>query len=347
MSAGIALAQADVRIGVYYFPGWTDKSNEWWSPPWNKIKPYPERKPLLGYYPEGKVWVSEKHIEWMHSYGIDFVIYDWYWTENNSPKLDHALQAYLKSKNKGLVEFTILWANHYQVPKNLEHFTSMVDYWIENYFKQKQFLLHEGKPVVLVFSPWHLRESATKFGKTVGELFDIARIKAIKAGYKGVYFVGSTQAQAYWVLKHMPANGYDALTAYNYHKGLSGKYINDVAKPLAVSFADLAAGYKESWTWILENSQLPYFIPVTAGWNKRPWGSNTPHDNSSSTPESFEKHLIEAKKLVEKYPVKTLRTVIICAWNEFGEGSYIEPTEKWGMRYLKAVRKVFGNDTQR
>jgi hypothetical protein len=33
---------------------------------------------------------------------------------------------------------------------------------------------------------------------------------------------------------------------------------------------------------------------------------------------------------------------VICCWNEFGEGSYIEPTQKNGFSYLEKIKKVFG-----
>jgi len=35
------------------------------------------------------------------------------------------------------------------------------------------------------------------------------------------------------------------------------------------------------------------------------------------------------------------KILMIEAWNEFGEGSYIEPTKKWGFSYLEAIKKVF------
>ena len=49
------------------------------------------------------------------------------------------------------------------------------------------------------------------------------------------------------------------------------------------------------------------------------------HDNSVSTPESFEAHLRTARDVMDTHPVKTLKMGVICCWNEFGEGSYIEP----------------------
>ena len=35
------------------------------------------------------------------------------------------------------------------------------------------------------------------------------------------------------------------------------------------------------------------------------------------------------------------KILMIEARNEFGEGAYIEPTKKWGMRYLETIKKVF------
>ena len=101
-------------------------------------------------------------------------------------------------------------------------------------------------------------------------------------------------------------------------------------------------GYEESWNWIVQNSPIPYMVPLISGWDSRPWGGNTPHDMSFSTPKQFEVHLQRAKRLIDKYPQKTLRTAVICCWNEYGVGSYIEPTKKYQFAYLEAVKRVFG-----
>jgi len=36
-----------------------------------RIKAYPEREPLLGWYDYDSTAVAEQHIQWMHDYGID------------------------------------------------------------------------------------------------------------------------------------------------------------------------------------------------------------------------------------------------------------------------------------
>jgi hypothetical protein len=84
---------------------------------------------------------------------------------------------------------------------------------------------------------------------------------------------------------------------------------------------------------------------MSVGWDRRPWGGSNPAklDDSIPTPQEFEAHLLEAKKLMDDNPVKTKKMGIICCWNEFGEGSYLEPTKKFGFSYIEKVKKVFGN----
>ncbi|MNL55739.1 hypothetical protein D3C87_1791710 [compost metagenome] len=106
------------------------------------------------------------------------------------------------------------------------------------------------------------------------------------------------------------------------------------------SYLELSEGYLQTWKWVLDNSNLPYMLPLTSGWDKTPWGGspNPLHDNSISTPEQFSKHLKQAKKVLNENKTKTLNTVVICCWNEYGEGSYIEPTKKFGFKYLQQIR---------
>lgn len=329
------------EIGVYYFPGWLDDQRG--APaakPWERIKRYPEREPLLGWYREGDSSVVEQQVDWMHAYGIDFVVFDWFW--DGKPFLEHALSAFMRADNGDKLKFSLLWANHSSVPESVPQFTAMVDYWIKYYFPRANYMRIDNKPVVFVFSQQRLRDKAKAFGKRAIDLFAMADDMARKAGFPGVYFVGASEAVSYWVNTYAPTNGYDALSAYNYHRGFSGFY-NPLKRP-SHSYEELDEAYRMSWDWILENSQLPYVLPMTAGWNKRPWGGSLDpmHDDSQGTADEFELHLRAAKARLDRYPTKTQRTGVICCWNEFGEGSYIEPTKADGFTFLERVRKVFG-----
>jgi hypothetical protein len=192
--------------------------------------------------------------------------------------------------------------------------------------------------VVFIFSPDNLAKGAKLSQTTVRTYLNEARALAKQRGLPGIYFVACTQAIASQVQAAQEA-GYDALSAYNYHRGYSGTY-----QPggLAESYAQLMSGYQESWQWIISHSRLPYFVPLTAGWDRRPWGSQTPHDRCDSTPASFAAMLRLGKETVDRYPEKTQKILEIYAWNEFGEGGYIEPTKKWGFQYLEQIKQVFG-----
>jgi hypothetical protein len=173
------------------------------------------------------------------------------------------------------------------------------------------------------------------------DLLDRARNMAVAHGIPSIYFVASTPPDRIRVSRTLPNAGYDAITAYNYQAGVPGMYNG---KRLSHSYDELANGYVENWNFFLENSGIPYLVPITAGWDKRPWGGSEDamHDASEGSASEFESHLKEAREIMDKNPERTKKTAIVCCWNEFGEGSYIEPTKSRSFSYLDAVRKIFG-----
>lgn len=342
MTLNSPVSQAEeIKVGVYYYPGWKDNQIGGAYPlPWEKIKPYPEREPLLGWYKEGDVSVAEQQIQWMKKYGIDYVVFDSYFTNTGGAQLEHALDAFLKAPSNNKLDFAILWANHSgKVPSSNYSFGRIVKGWIANYFQKENYLKINGMPVVFVFSSEGLESTASSFSSSSAELFEHAQQLAISAGYKGIYFVGGA-----WpgksVLSLAQQDAYSAYSAYNYHSGVSaGKVV-----AYSHSYSELIAGYLFSWKWFGKYVNKPYIIPVTSGWDKRAWGGTKGdplHDNSFSSPAEFESHLQDAKNIIDKGGENVMKNVLICCWNEFGEGSYIEPTKQYHMQYLEAINRVF------
>ena len=58
-----------------------------------------------------------------------------------------------------------------------------------------------------------------------------------------------------------------------------------------------------------------------------------------STPASFAAYLQKAKDYADQHP-RQKKLLIINAWNEWVEGSYLEPDMLWGYGYLDAVKAV-------
>lgn len=59
----------------------------------------------------------------------------------------------------------------------------------------------------------------------------------------------------------------------------------------------------------------------------------------NSTPELFEIAAENAVKCVEKRDMDH-RLIFLNAWNEWGEGAYMEPDIRYGKKYIETLRKV-------
>jgi Glycosyltransferase WbsX len=331
---------SSLSIGVFYFPGWHSTSSYWddlkglpgsWSPG----IPWPDRVPILGYYPEEETWVAERHIDWASQYGIDFFAYDWFW-DGTQPEYDHALKNHLKANNKDKLKFCLLWAPHHVlVPNNLKEFDDMAAYWIDNYFNQSIFYTIDGKPVIFIFSHEHLEQNAALFGQTAKSLLARADSKAREQGYKGIYFIATRNERPSDGLETwLRDQGYSSYTGWNYVASKDGSRVADYDSMVDtyLDFYNSASG---------TSKQLPYIAPASPGWDDRPWHGDNAYVRTNPTPEKFQKMLYGAKKMMNEQTAAP-KVLMIEAWNEFDEGAYMEPVKKWGAQYLEAMQKVFG-----
>jgi hypothetical protein len=316
------------EVGIYYFPGWKG-----WSE-WFPISHFPERKPVLGWYREGDPEVADWHIKWAVEHGITFFAYDWYWSQG-ARHLEHALHdGYFKAKYRHLLKFCLLWANHNaKGTSSLEDCIAVTRYWIENYFRRPEHLTIDGKPVVIIFSTHRLTEDLGS--AKVKEAFEAMRAECRKAGLKGLYIIAcvGSAGQA----RQAAEEGYDAVTAYNW-PGLNMKSSGKWA-----SFDDLIVGYRRNWEHIMEQSPIPMMLPICGGWDSRPWHGDNALVRFGRNPENFKRHLQDAKQLLDAPNQKSLipNVILAEAWNEWGEGSYLEPHKEFGFGYLDAFREVF------
>lgn len=87
---------------------------------------------------------------------------------------------------------------------------------------------------------------------------------------------------------------------------------------------------------------IPVFPCVSIGWDDTPrFPAKGANDCTRfhNTPQSFATYLSEAKKYVENHPDQP-GFLMINAWNEWVEGSYLLPDKLYGFGYLEAVRDV-------
>jgi hypothetical protein len=88
-----------------------------------------------------------------------------------------------------------------------------------------------------------------------------------------------------------------------------------------------------------------YFAHASIGWDNNarfPAGTVRPAA-MNSTPEKFEKVLRRAKAWCDKNTAPGApKLITINAWNEWTEGSYLEPDTHFKYGYLEAIKRVFG-----
>ena len=318
------------EVGAYYFPGWNTASQ------WQPLQAFPERRPALGWYREGEPEIADWHIKWAVEHGITFFAYDWYWSRG-SRSLEHALHdGYFKARHRNLLKFCLLWANH-NAPgsSSPEDCLAVTRHWIANYFNRPEHLTFEGKPVMIIFSPDRLE--ADLGADNVAAAFDTMRQECRAAGLKGLYLIAcvGSAGQA----RQCARQGYDAVSAYNWPTlGASGK-------SLRAPYETLVEGYSRQWNHFIQDAALPLLIPVNGGWDSRPWHGENNWVRYGRTPELFQRHLTDARRLLDAQAASAkpavLPMILVEAWNEWGEGSYIEPHQEFGFGYLDAVRNVF------
>jgi hypothetical protein len=333
----------DLQVGTYYFPGWkSGQVGNAHAQPWESIKPYADREPLLGWYEEDNAAVMWQQLRWMHDFGLDFVVFDWLWGADGKPHLNHGLNAYLNLNDRSGVNFSILWANHTDYVFSREQLETIFSYWVQRYFFRQDYLKVDGKPVVFLFSAEVLNKNAEKIGLTSAALIDVAQKIARNAGLPGISFIGGVGGNNGKGFDYSSKSGYAGFSAYNFHGPAT--YFYEPGRQMSHSYKELDKGYQNHWDWMIKNASGLYILPMTSGWDKRPWGgSKDPfHDNSLSSPTEFETHLRMGKEYMAINRIQKGGLGVICCWNEFGEGSFIEPTKKNQFQYLNKVMSVFG-----
>ena len=320
--------RGDFEVGMYYYPGWPTYTR------WTVLDDFPERRPVLGYYREGDPEVADWHIKWMVEHGVTFIVYDWYWSKG-ARHLEHAIHdGFFNAKYHDKIKFCLLWANH-NAPgtSSAEDMVNVTNYWLDNYFLRDDYMKVDGKPVVVIFSPHRLWDDMGV--NAVKAAFDKSREMAKARGLNGIYFVACSYPGR-GGLENIEKAGYDAVSGYNYPSaGDNGQ--------LVAPYADMVSGYVDFWNQIQDNTSLPY-IPVTEpGWDARPWHGPNTRVRTGKTPELFAQMLRNSKEFVENRKTVGPKMVLIEAWNEFGEGDYVEPHQEWGFGHVDAIRDVFTN----
>lgn len=344
-AATAATAQTRARLGAYYFDGW--------SRPLSTMHfmgmvdgPYADREPYTGWL-DSDACTVEKQLATARAFGIDFFLFDWYFgapATANGERLNSAFEITRALQDRHGMQYAVLYVNNgpFDVPPS--SWPDAVAQWV-SYFQDADYVRVQGKPLFMIIDSGQMR---TTFGSSdaVAGALAMLRQAAQAAGLPGVYVVGGvvmpTQGDQHLYEQILAANlvreGYDAIGTYNY-----------VGSPPPIDgmlpYSTLAAAGRWTWAGATAYSPLP-FIPVAVdGWDPRPWqeklaGKLVYYDRSPSEVAQLVADAAdwaEANPLLRVEPAPAPPMVLLEAWNELGEGSYLVPTVADGRSYGDAL----------
>jgi hypothetical protein len=336
-----------ITLGAYIFPGWYrdtgrgdypyrthDEDSEWKR----CVAQQPGPRPLLGFYDDSLPEVNDWHIKWALEHGISFFAFDWYWNAGEKRLARTLEQGFLKAKYAGQMKFCIHWCNHALdwkrdgKPAQLDFSTpalvQMAEYLADTYFKLPNYLTVDGHPVFLAFVPGSLvqaNDGPAGFRAALEEMNKVLRAK----GLKDLYFVALGGG-------NYKGSGFSAFTAYSYY-GTDPDCKYEWKRGHSIPYEDMVTHFDTMWQAYSKKKDLPYIVPVGSNWDDRPRARDKALVITGKTPDLFEKMCRGSLNYIDKRN----NLAIIEAWNEWGEGSFIEPDKKFGFDFLDRVRKVY------
>ncbi len=329
----------DVLVGAHYCPLWKQGSR---SSGWERIVPYPERKPLLGWYDEDDPEVTDWEIKWALEHGISYFVYCWYRHNQGhgvEMRLEHAIHDGLfRSRFGDRFKFCIMWENQSRgsagVASESDFLDNLLPFWIDNYFKHPSYLKIDNKPLLFVYRPEYLVGDLGSV-ENVRAALDKARAACRRAGFDGLWILGEYRGNRPEPLELMRAEGLDHSFAYCW--------------PVAgnPSPGEAIAAQEKAWERWRELDVLPYLLTVSMGWDSTPWHPS--HSIWRLPPVDFQRLCKKARTAAARLPEDSLgrRLVLLDNWNEYGEGHYIAPHRQYGFGYLDAVRAAFTDAPER
>ena len=319
--------------------------------------------PLWGYVNEADPAVMDKKISTAVSHGVNVFIFDWYWYEGK-PFLESCVNEGFQKANNGRMKFYLMWANHdatsYWDVKNPKidsvywkggvdraMFNVIVDRVIEKYFKDPSYYKIDGAPV---FSIYELNTFIKGIGGTevAREALDYFRAKTVEAGFPGLHLQGILWSALPSSIVGVPGDkiesqnqvlnyfGFNSLTNYCWAhlRNPSGDY---------EAWADASVAM---WDNFDRDFSIPYFPNITVGWDANPRFQFKSGYITNPAPEKFGKYFRKALDYADNHPEQP-PIITINAWNEWSEGSYLEPDTLHKMGYLETMKRILSEQSNK
>lgn len=356
------------KIIAFFLPQFhpTPENDQWWGKGFTEWNVVTKARPLfkghyqphypadLGFYDLRVPEVRETQATLAKEAEIYAFCYYHYWFGNGKRILERPFNEVVES-GKPDFPFCLCWANHSWHKKawdpkapnkdillQEQTYPGVEDY--ENHFyallpafKDKRYIRVDNKLFFAIYDTQKFEDIET-FIKTWRQL-------AKKNDLNDFFFVGTDFDGRFY--EDIMKKGLDAVyenDGINIHhhlpfwrKGLLHIQRTYLKRPTVFK-------YEKAIEYMLpkickKNNVFPTIIP---NWDHSPRSGGRAFILNNSTPELFKILCNRAIKLVSNKP-EQLQIIMLKSWNEWGEGNYMEPDEKFGHGYIEALKEAINN----
>jgi lipopolysaccharide biosynthesis protein len=359
--------ETEVRFIAYYLPQFhpIPENDQAWGKGFTEWTNVQKAKPLfkghhqpfvpteLGYYDLRNADVREKQAALAKAYGIEGFCYWHYWMGNGKRLLELPFNEVIKS-GKPDFPFCLCWANHTWSKRwvggereiiveqiypgeadMVAHFNALLPA-----FKDRRYIKVNGKLLFSIFSPKEMPD--------IKAFTDLWRQLAKDNELGGFYFVGigvqddelasmgldgTTPHTPHYFLTQIPSTLLDKLTYRVFKKSWIALRAEILKMPLVFNYASFAKAH------LRKKYSLKEHPAVLPNWDHSPRSAKKAIVLKNANKDDFALIVAHAVQSVAQRPFEE-RLIFIKAWNEWAEGNFLEPEQRYGKSFLEVIKSV-------
>lgn len=345
----------DAKIIAYYLTQFhpNKENDEWWGKgvtEWNNVcraKPQfvghsqPRLPGELGFYDLRLKENMLRQVELAKKYGVYGFSFYYYWFDG-ARLLEQPLDLFMAHPDIN-IPFSLCWANESWTRRfdgtcgeilmkqsdSVESYKAFIESTIR-YMQDPRYIKVAGKPVLTVYRP--------SFIPDCKNVLQYWREKCREAGIEDIHIIGVKEHT--WD-QDLISLGFDAQSEF--HPGTVFKHCKDITAEIDFiqpKFEGLVLDYKDI---VVEKKYFEYnhnklYRAVMPMWDNTARRNNKGMIFQNSSPALYKQWLEDV--IGESYQRDDLEDnlIFINAWNEWGEGAYLEPDREYGYAFLQATK---------
>lgn len=207
-------------------------------------------------------------------------------------------------------------------------------YYLLPFFQDKRYIKKDNKPVFVIYRPAAV--------KCMRRMADCWNKLALENEFSGIYFIG-TNCDDWKKRKLNAALQYEPIYT-RFHDESFWSFMDWQIKKWREFLTDKniylpeLLSYRKAWNRIANRKLSNHVFPGGfVDFDTSPRKGMRATVFRGGAPRIFKKYFL---KLYKKCKENGTEFIFLTAWNEWGEGAYLEPDMKYGVGYLNVIREI-------